>query len=772
MATELVPGDEPVTLIQIDQPLCDLTYGSAPCTASLGTISDFKCYNSRFTCQDSPNYDPGNLTLTFSFNQDNVRQYGMVIPSLHRMTIDPMTINIGGLDDGQSPFGVREEVTLTFSDHPYSDLLVDKYRLERPDAHGDINVTGFDPSTAGTFWGKWLARNPYYEGYALRVYEGKKGEPLGNLRVRNYIITEVSGPSGNGKVTVHAQDIFAKVQQRKSKAPVKSQGELASDITSSATSLTLAPSGIGNSEYPASGFVRIGDEIIEFGARAGDVLSTLTRGMKNTTADAHETEDVVQVCKDIPPDSPADILEDLLVNYSFIPSARIPKTEWDSEVTNNIPDLYSAFLSEPVPVEDLVAELSLQAGFTTWPDVEDNEIRFKVLTANLVPVVTVDERAWIVRGSLKPKSQPEKRLSQVWVHYGLKSPVLSVNDTQSYHSVRVVADLDAEDPTQYGTPQAREIFARWIPQFAGSSANRSGDRILYAFRDAPIEASFKLNPLRAGQLKLAVPYTLDTLLAQDPLGANKPQIHFPIEINSRDRGIEIVSQQIKLVQDVGTDRIISIDQDTNNFDARAVHDILFSAPTGVETVKIIVRAGAIVGADNGGPFAFRTGLWPAGVSLHLEIDGTAYICGAGGNGSDAEQIHGEDGGLALLCEYAMTVINDGIIGGGGGGGGGNPPIGGGGGGAGANNLIGFAQVRGGEGGTGLVIPELSQDGNGTDGALETGGLGGDLGGAAGGDLAQAGANSSTNGGAPGDAVNGDSLITWDTLGDVRGVRTG
>jgi hypothetical protein len=45
------------TFVEIELPVCTLTYGESPCTAALGVTGDKKCFNTRKTCQDIANYD-------------------------------------------------------------------------------------------------------------------------------------------------------------------------------------------------------------------------------------------------------------------------------------------------------------------------------------------------------------------------------------------------------------------------------------------------------------------------------------------------------------------------------------------------------------------------------------------------------------------------------------------------------------------------------------------------------------------------------------------
>lgn len=48
---------ETITIVELEQDQCRLIYGESPCAAALGTTGERKCYNTRSTCQDRPNYD-------------------------------------------------------------------------------------------------------------------------------------------------------------------------------------------------------------------------------------------------------------------------------------------------------------------------------------------------------------------------------------------------------------------------------------------------------------------------------------------------------------------------------------------------------------------------------------------------------------------------------------------------------------------------------------------------------------------------------------------
>jgi hypothetical protein len=791
--------------------LCSRTYGTLPCTAALSALTPNKCYNSRLTCQDPVNYSAGVQTLRFARPQEGLLQYGYVIPSLIDVQTTPAAINLSSMDTNQQSLGQREVVTIQLGDHLHSDLFVDKYRLERATGAASFTSITFNPYQRGTFWGKWLARNPFYTFYRARIREGVIGQALGSMRVRNYVITTVA-VDDDGQVTITLKDLFSLIEARKSVAPKASTGRLNADITNVAGSLTLTPAGIGDLEYPTSGKVCVGNEAMAFTRTGGsDVLTLTTRGDLNTAPSAHKQEDNVQLVLSFSAQLCHDIVFSLFTNYTDVKPADIVKADWDAAAVN-LTRLYSANIVKPTPVQDLVGELGLQAGFSIWPDVESGLITFVALQST-APEATVTDNEWIVDGSLRTKRQDQKRLSQVWVYYGLIDPTKSLTDNANYHSRAVVADLVSEDDTEYGTPSIREVFSRWIPQNGRTFALETGGRLLTMFRDPPMLANFRLHVDRSPQIGLARLFVLRTDRVLTDVGLPDSVSHIAIKVELGEAEIEVESQQVKFFTanpDVpgSTTRTIYIDNDSVNLNLRTIHDTLYAPPTGVETVVFVVSAAVKVGSVSTALYAIETGSWPAGVSLSMVNLGR--VQGKGGRGGDGacddsgyggalsnDAQNGEPGGNALHVTYAISIDNlSGQLWGGGGGGGGGTvgdafDAGGGGGGSGA----GYTTTGGGlgrDGGFTNVVP----GGNGGDGITDAGGAGGaevsspfgtpdghgGLGGGGGGpglagsagSLGFAGTGSLPlragpgTGAAAGNYVVGNALVTWVNNGDRRG----
>jgi hypothetical protein len=588
------------------------------------------------------------------------------------------------------------------------------------------------------------------------------------------------------------KDLFSLIEARKAVAPVASQGELFAGISISDTTATLSPSGIGDLEYPASGHVAIQSEAIFF-TRSGDDLTFLegsppasSRGSLNTDAEAHDAEDLVQLVLSFESELAHDIIYTLLTEYAEIPAANIDKDEWDIlAAAAGMDDLYTARIVEPTPVKDLLGELCEQAGCTVWHDPATDMIKFKPLRPS-AGNVTVTDREWIINGTMDMQRQDTKRVSRTAVYFAQRNPTIRLDDRRNFRQRSLTIDSDAESPEQYGTPAIREIFSRWVPQFAGDLADSIGARMNALFRDPPVQTSFRIFRDRDGQLQLAEPFALETFEGQDDTGAVEPLLLAPVQIARGENEIEVKAQGVTFFQaedDTGERTIQLNSTDMRNLNLRTIHDSIYAAPTGDEVIEFILPSGFTVGSTSTATPAIRTGSWPAmETKLRLTIEGR--VQGKGGAGGRAEVIGGVytsfvglPGGPALQAEVEIEVdnLNGQLYAGGGGGGAGGPGIGplslggGGGGGVGTDPGNGAAGFNSGAVGTTEI------GGNGGNGSTSSGdgGDGGTLSGFLTGETGQNGnGNVGKAGGSPGSYILGDSMVTWINNGDRRGLVDG
>ena len=239
--------NEPVTLVEIDRDVCTLTFGVAPCPAT-GT----PCYNTWKTCAARPSFTAGVQVLRFAKARSDLPLSWDAIPSVTSTSASPTELNVGDVDTSSGPLGKRAQATITFQDHPTSDAKIDPY----------VSGRSLNPFTHGTFWSKLQARWQYSKGRPIRILDGYIGQDPSAMVRREYLIDSIDGPDSAGRVTIRAVDPLRILDDKTSQAPKQSRGELASAITAVATSLTVA--GAVLADYPASGTMRIGSELMMY----------------------------------------------------------------------------------------------------------------------------------------------------------------------------------------------------------------------------------------------------------------------------------------------------------------------------------------------------------------------------------------------------------------------------------------------------------------------------------------------------------------------------
>lgn len=495
-----------LTYIEIDIDFCALEYGISPCTAAIGVTGERKCFNSIATCQDRANFDNEPVTLRFALPCDYLPKTIDCFPSIREVSFQPATVSLG------KNLGQRATLTVTLNDHPHNDRGpgFDKYVTERP----------YDPWTLGTFFGKFRARQPYLRGRPIRLIRGFLGDPLNTMDTRHYTLESFDGPDPQtGAYTLVAKDVLKFADDDRAKAPVLSNGALAGSIDSDDVSATLNPVGIGNLEYPASGYVCFGGKEVCAFTRVNDVL-TLTRAELGTVAQSHTAGDRAQLVLRYDGDDPADIMYDLLVNYANVDPDYISLSEWQAETEQFLSTLYATTITEPTSVRDLVNDLIEQAALAVWWDDQAQLIRLQVLREIATDAATFNADN-IIEGSLQTREQPDTRISEIWTWYGQRNPTQTVTDRDNYRAT--LATVDLQRATDYGSSSVREITARFIQTF--NSVQRLNGIQISRYRDPPRRFSFQL--FHDQVVQLGGGYRLDWWANQDPTGL---QVDCPIQI--------------------------------------------------------------------------------------------------------------------------------------------------------------------------------------------------------------------------------------------------
>jgi len=666
---------QPFSYVELDLDFCANTFGAAPCTAT-GT-GDAKCFNTFISCLDTPNFSSTVKTYRFCSTSGGKVPVGLdAIPCLVGINITPAVIDAG------KGLGLRAQCEITLRDFPHSDIRIDPY----------VDGRTYIPINQGSFFGKFKARNPYYNGRVMRVYSGYLEDDgsfdISNFEKRTYFLDGFDGIDANGIVKITAKDILKLAGDDRSVCPKPSVGKINADITNSATTATLTPTGVGALDYPASGYIRIGSEVCSF-TRSSDVL-TIVRGLKGTAATTHKLGDTVQLCKDIVGQTVQDIVYDLLVNYCGVDSGYINMTAWNAEQAAYLTRLYSALITAPTGASKLLTELCEQVGILLfWDEVKEKLILKSVRPNSLSETVTdLTADYHLLADSLKLKDLNDDRVNEVWVYYGLIDFTKNLNEESNYKLLYVGANVSDQSTNKNRDVRIKKIFSRWITETASTAATELAQKYLERYAVAPIEANFNLDA-KDGSLALADFVRINSRQYQDFYGNNQDLL---LQIVKRKEALvgttwAFTARQFAFSSNANPNRIVDIAVDTLDLDLKAAHDALYSPASSGDVVIVTIKAGVLVTASNTSLYALTNpSTWATGVVVKLVIESGAVVAGRGGDGGRGGAViagvgiyppnmtmgsNGDNGGDAIFVNYPLTIDNNGMITVGGGGGGGS-----------------------------------------------------------------------------------------------------
>lgn len=478
---------EPVQIVEIDIDYCSLTYGTGACTAVLGTSGVRKCFNTFQSCQDKTNFDKTTKTLRFIQPRTGAPKDEVYFPCLENVSAFSSTVNINGSNPKLSALGKRAKATITLSDFPYHDGYLDKYRDGRRDGTAQTDEGGYDPQDRGTFFGKLKARFPFYAGRPMRIKDAYlENGALTNVRTRNYIITDIQGPNSNGTVTIEGKDVLALAENKKAYCPTPSRGSVSTlaqlGLETDTTEFTLVPEGIG-SEYSASGYAVLGDEVVTF-TRSNDDITLTGRGLLGTEAEEHDDGTTFQEAVRFENQNVDDVLYTLLNDYTDIDQSFMPTTDWATEIDTWMGSLIlNTTITEPTPVTELVSELS-DLGLSVWWDDVDQEIKIRAARPPFGDTVTEISDSNNIK-SVTQKDEDEDRVTQVHFYSVQSNPTRGLKDKANYDRIAIYIDSEAESANAYDDTRVREIFCRWLNVGNDIQVGVLSNRILSSYATSP-----------------------------------------------------------------------------------------------------------------------------------------------------------------------------------------------------------------------------------------------------------------------------------------------
>jgi len=496
------------------------------------------CYNTRATCQFTAAYTKTTKTYRFYENRADAPYLDLTgYPALESVNTQPTRITPG------KGLGYRASLDVRIGDFTHHDRGVDPY----------VDTRTYDPSTQGTFMGKFLARNKYYAGRPIRLYSGYLGDGynVANFQEREYRIERIAGPDKNGKYTIKSNDILKALDD--AVAPSPSKVTLGSAITASDTTIPIDVTGDaqiplllsdgsksyiahlagtvpfyladGSSSYitltgafavpfyltdstvsdiqlAAPGFdigesirIRIGSELIDGTVAAGQVESA-TRGVAGTTAAAHAAGDSVQYCI-VFNNTGIDSALTTMFTYAGIDSY-INTTAWDAEAAKwlGLVNL-NGTISEPEKVKDIVERMQEQGTIYVWWDERTQKIELRAIAPrqDISELSTYDDTYNFLKDSLNADRTLKDQITQVWVYHD-KIDATGDDDADNMAGLTVSADSAAESSDEWSRVRAKQIYCDFVT--SGSHAGAIAYRSIARKRDGELNFKFSLDAKDAG----------------------------------------------------------------------------------------------------------------------------------------------------------------------------------------------------------------------------------------------------------------------------------
>lgn len=456
----------PITYVVVTLDFCSNVFGSSPCTATASQ----RCYNTYPTCRDKANF--ARTTKDYCFSTK-----GAPLPfkTGERPYIDGIAYYPTEIKDTLT---TSAAVKIVFHDEPDGDVGIDPYLVARRSTTATAPAweagTDWEAGTEwgaetlnrtappGTFWKKLFARNANYLGRPVKIYEGFEGLPITDYEQR--FVGLITGLSmSKGMVTMEVSDLLTSLNDIS--IPPVLDLKLAADVTDSALQMTLDGDDLG--ELDSTGYVRIDDEIIYYGAvnTTTGIISSCTRGSFSTTAAAHSLNAAVQVCRYFAPDSGFDHATTILLTDCAIAAGYVDSTQFEAERDDaaGVVDVdMSAMITVPTAASTLFFELMDLLNCKAWVG-ED----LKITCARNLPnrpgrsYGTLSDASGIAEKSGSVDMNTDSRISRCSIYWD-RTAIGDVDDTAVYARLTTAVDSSAESVNEYGSMVEKTIMCRWL----------------------------------------------------------------------------------------------------------------------------------------------------------------------------------------------------------------------------------------------------------------------------------------------------------------------
>jgi len=499
-----------------------------------------KCFNSWATCQDTDNYLAADKVISFCTPASIIPDG--CIPLLDRVRGD------SGQLDPENSLGKRGQITVDVTDAPHDDTGIDPYVDERT----------YSAIERGTFWPRFRARFPFYQGRKLEWYQGYYPFSRANAKKRTYIMEDLRGWGRSGKITIVAKDPLKLADDKRAQWPLPSTGTLNTTMTAVSVHTTLdiltsTATEYDLEDYESVGVILIGSECIQYtGTTAitdGVQLTGVARGpigQYETVAAAHAIGAAVQKCAYFAAMKVPKVFQILLERGGNVPAAYITYATWEAEYDTWMGGFtVTRLICKPEGVTTIIKELIPQSNtWALWFDNEAEQIRYQVVRPldydELIETLSDDDH--IIAGSLAAQDDDSRLLNQILIQYNQIDPTKDAKDGTNYREGFVSLDVGSQSPREHNQVFSNQINGRWHPSSNRIELIAIADRLLQARSAVPIRVEFEVDR-KDDTVKTAQFVTLDTAAVCDAFGLTDPMIVRIIQQDAGDDKVRYMARE-------------------------------------------------------------------------------------------------------------------------------------------------------------------------------------------------------------------------------------
>ncbi len=611
----------------------DVAHSPSTATVKHQGEVDGGCYGTPSTCSSPDSYD-ADTKLLFRFPSTQLD-----LDQIYYNGYKSWSHKDGSVDPGQT-MGKRAGASFSIQDS----------------IDGDGYVPYADRRTSnGTLFTKLLARHPNFEGRPIKVHEGFDPLDLNfdNFITREYIIDKVQVKKGI--FSVSALDPLIMTDDKKAKAPVASLGTNTVAITGASTTITYANAtafdyGVASS----TAFVRIDAEVIEVTVLSDFVLTIVSRGVGGTATKNHDVNATVQECLVYDDVNVVEILEDLMINYTKIPSTFLDDYTAIKAATASI--TLTTNINKPTSVKALIDELIKTGDLVVYYDELTSKIKIKQVSDPSIEPININEDDHIGQDSIlftRDTSSQYTRYVVAWA----PNDITKTKDDENFSIVFQSINLNNELPQNIGEINEKAIFFnRWLTTSSSdvikgtSIAQRTIDRV----QDVPEIAEFDLDiesvfSTQGGTLELGSIINLSSSRLVNVDGTTKARNHQILSLK------DIGNMRYRVKSRLFQDPLLGVNVDFTISDNKEDYDLSTEFAPVAGNYVVLIDTGVTIGSTSTSIQAFTTGVQAAGVTFDFIMRGS--IEGAGGRGGDAGNLVATGG----IDEFSLGTV--GLVGG-------------------------------------------------------------------------------------------------------------